>query len=318
MRVQALKRWHWLLISVAVGVLFGGLRDVAFSDIDTQLPHESLSQKSFAAALASRRGDMIQGITVMRLNQERYGAIVNCVVPDHQAIRSGRAYTRPHWYEPTQFELQEALKELKAGQATSVPEKNEGLMRFLRKVSEALRIKPPDPPGGLLDYLRLATDAKGQHISFTYAWWRQPRVAIIAWTLLSVVVIGGIWPTVVNLIAFHSVFRPKQKKETKGQSLWHVKSAPTPAKAPAAVVSAREVDQLKALERELEARLRAGDVNMQPTSAAVPVPEAPVRKLTASELELAVPKQTEEEKLFDRKEGDFYPVERHNKPNPTE
>lgn len=328
MQVARLKRWHWMLIGVAAGLLIGTIRGVIFSDLGNMSINGEISHEAFVRAL--RRPvpgtDRLQmkDIVVYRGKLPReagavdtYVAVLNYCTPDSQQARGGKirpadAKYFPHAYCPDDVELQKSLAQLKGKGATM--EQAGGFSRFVRKICEGLRIKPPDPPGSLLDYLRLATDYKGRHVDFTYAWWNQPRVLMIGWTLAGFVLIGLIWPTVINLIAFGSVVRPKEKEE-RGVSLAKVRSRPQPAKMPTSGVTQKDMDELRTLEAELEKKLKASGMEITTgASSSAAEPAAPVRQLTATESEVAhVPEKAQEDKQFNRKEGDFYPVERHAK-----
>ncbi|MFI5381814.1 MAG: hypothetical protein ACHRHE_21155 [Tepidisphaerales bacterium] len=177
-----------------------------------------------------------------------------------------------------------------------------------QRLFEKLHIKQPDPPGSVLDYLATLQAATGN--KFEYRWWTQPNVRIAVWTAGSFVFFGLIFPTLVNIMAFGTVFRPK---EEKGDSLRNIKTGADKAVAPQSKVTAEDWDQLKALEAELEKKLAGNTV----TDAAATPPEdfemqmekAPA-KLSDKATEPAAVLQTQEQHEFARKTGDFYPVER--------
>lgn len=319
MRLDRLKRWQWMLIGIGVGLLIGILRNLAFSGLEAE-QMESMSLPVFTRAINTppvKGYAMIKDIRVVRLKDGSYGVLLQYMDWNAPDVRSGKkkAEYKQHWLQPGDQQLKAAIAALEKKQTKTQMETSGGFDRFLRKVAEVTRMKPADPPGTVLEYMRLVTDNKGNHVAFTYDWQRQPRVMILSWLLLGFVGIGVVWPFIVNLIAFGSLFRPEDKD--KGVDLRKVKS--TPAKAeyrPQNVVTGKDMDELKRLEMELEAKLKASGVEM--TAPPAPSEEAPrladaPRQLTATKLDMAQVDEKKEDKHFDRKEGDFYPVERNIK-----
>jgi hypothetical protein len=79
------------------------------------------------------------------------------------------------------------------------------------------------------DYLN---GLKSQGVTYAYAWWADARYAAAVWAGGSFLLLGVVWPTLVNLLAFGTLRRPR---EEKGTSLWRVKTshAEPPPQAPA-------------------------------------------------------------------------------------
>ncbi|MGA2496722.1 MAG: hypothetical protein ABSH20_03215 [Tepidisphaeraceae bacterium] len=180
----------------------------------------------------------------------------------------------------------------------------------MQRLFEKLHIKQADPPGSILDYLATVQAASGNR--FEYRWWTQPRVRIAVWTAGSFVFFGLIFPTLVNIMVFGTLVRPKDEK---GTNLRNVKTGADKAGTPQSKVTAQDWDQLKALEAELEKKLAGntvtdaaavapGDFEMEPLEKAPP-------KLTDKTADQVVAvRQPQEQHDFARKTGDFYPVER--------
>src|SRR5262249_34401132 len=61
----------------------------------------------------------------------------------------------------------------------------------------------------VLDYLR-SLEPTG--VSFRYAWWWPLTSPISLWLVGSLILIGGIWPTVINLVTFGPFTRPGEPK----------------------------------------------------------------------------------------------------------
>ena len=310
-----------MLIGVGLGLLIGFVRSVAYNDIEPSVGEGRLSHKEFELALrrpARNSADKltIEEITVFRLPNGDYVAKVLYLRENDARAAMGRVKLKPNyqWYplEQDVLDMKASLGALRQNKADVAMEK----MQFLRRFCEALRIKPADPPDCLLEYLRRVKDFKGRHLTFTYAWWNQPRVMITAWVLGCFVLVGVIWPFVVNLIAFGSLWRPAEA-EKKPQKAKPRSTAPAQiGKKPVAGPTQKDMDELLRLEAEMEARLRESGMEITPSAPAPSTPETdePVRKLTATQTEVQTgPETPQEQKHFDRKEGDWYPVERHVK-----
>jgi len=58
----------------------------------------------------------------------------------------------------------------------------------------------------VLDYLADLRATRG--VAYRYAWWWWAAEPLFLWTFGSLVLIGGLWPTLVNLLAYGSFLRP--------------------------------------------------------------------------------------------------------------
>jgi hypothetical protein len=154
-----------------------------------------------------------------------------------------------------------------------------------------------------LDTLRKS----GRPIAYRHAFWCDPRWAVPAWVAGSVLVIGVLWPTLINLLVFGSIFRPR---EEKGIDLSKVKATSTEAQR-APLVTEDDLAKVEQLDAKLEAQLMENA-----PSGALPAPgstssQTPVKQLTATKLELTAVEQAKEQKDFGADKDDYYPTERH-------
>jgi len=202
-------------------------------------------------------------------------------------------FIAPYPYKPTrQFAV-----------SGTVPQIKPTLTDKLQTLAEKVHLKDPDPPDSALGYLK-ALKAQGR-IDYTYEWWRAPRVSMAAWIAGCLVVIGGLWPTLVNLLVYGTLSRPIEEKAKLA------KGSTTTTKAPAGPTDA-DLAQLKALEEELEAKLAASASSTPLGPSDQPAP-AQLKKLTAKELEVAAAAKAAEDRLFAAKADDFYPTEKRAK-----
>jgi hypothetical protein len=150
--------------------------------------------------------------------------------------------------------------------------------------------------GSVRDYLdRL----HAQGVRYRHAWWRESRIATPLFTAASVLVIDGMWPTLLSLAAFGTVFPPRDAHDT------HV---PSLGKSAAAAGSPSDLSAVHSLASTLETQL---------TSAAtcpVPAPPPPARTQPIPRLNAALVSPppgapAAPAKAFGQGQDDFYPTE---------
>jgi hypothetical protein len=154
-----------------------------------------------------------------------------------------------------------------------------------------------------------ASDAE---VSFKYAWYRETWAIYLLWCGAAILLIGGVWPSVVSLLVgaglgFH--------KEDQGPEydLSRFKAEADAKKAAGHVPTSAEVAHLQELEAELERKLAA-------QRAGLPMPEdepetvqAGIKKLDGGALEAFVDNKPAEDHEY---KGEFYPVDRGAKKKP--
>jgi hypothetical protein len=333
MSLQSLKRWHWIFISLVVGLLLGFIR---YSAIDPDLDRRgSMTQRAFEQAVARQKVATDAGNRTRAIHD----TVVVTRIEDPRSRRE-RSKNRlaPRFYA-YKVDVQHwtgartDIKRVADGQAeiTTRPQMFIATIPYhpgggakpvepqftpskLQRLAETLRIRTPEAPSTVLDYLAQVAEPSG--ITFTYRWYNELKVQMAGWTLASFVCIGLVWPTLVNLMYFGSFWRPR---EEKGIDLSKVSSR-SPETRPATVVSDEEHDKLAALEAELQAKL--GGFGQDTISTRGPgssgfeaEPPPPVRPLTeAPPLEVVETDAEREAREFKQKDDDFYPTERRGKP----
>lgn len=280
MRVSALKRWHWILIALAVGLLGGSIRQSTV-DFEDRLDSygKLMTQRQFEEALVGKIEGLRQfkDITVYPYELRSHNGtrrLVHIVAGRYwdgevKVVNGqGRAHFDPYCY------------------LAAVP------------------YHPLDggKQGTVLDYLNQLRKTSG--VQYRYAWWGWATTPLMKWVFFSLVLIGGVWPTIINLLTFGRLTRPR---EEKGISLLHVKSPPAkPAPAPVAM------SHLAELEHELEEKLAGGAAeDEQP-------PEAPAPKeLSGGPLEPVTIPAVQDDREYGADKDDFYPTERHRPHHPN-
>ena len=155
--------------------------------------------------------------------------------------------------------------------------------------------------GTVLNYLDTLAK-RGVH--YTYGWWRRPLWATVLWAGAGVLVIGLAWPTLVNLLVFGSIFRPREERGTDLSKVRLTQAQPAPAPI---AENAAEVELTVAA---LEAELAAGaDTSLSPQ---LPAPQpTPVRPVPATALDAPGTTDPTEKKSYGKDEDDYYPTEIH-------
>jgi hypothetical protein len=161
-----------------------------------------------------------------------------------------------------------------------------------------------NPTYTVLDYLN-AMAATHPDIHYRYAWWMEPKAVLWLSVGGCVLVIGIIWPTVLNLLVGAGFGPPPREK---GVSLRNLKA--TPVSVPMASGPTEEdMESLAQMEEDLIKDLES-TATEQVGAGAAPTGPAPVRVLNAKAAEpppLASVKKDDKPKSF---AGEFYPVAR--------
>lgn len=302
MPIEDLKRWHWALIGCVVGLVLGFGQVYGGNEPATDLP--SVGQQEFEAGLRATPRD---GLPVL----------------DNITVYPGSAG------EPdlvtmdlrTDWGLYARIRDAESGAARA----NARQVKYVRHRFYARRpFKPLIPvPGAapvaggatytVRDYLNdlLKTEA-GAAAKYRNAWWRQPAMLVSLWTAGGTLLIGGVWPTVLNLLTGAGFGR--RAPDNSDYDLSRFKSEPGAAESetPAADAGAGAVeDHVRKLEEELARGLAPG---VGAAGRDQPAQPPPVKPLVAAPLE-APASVGEGDKEY---QGEFYPVVKphHDEPPP--
>jgi hypothetical protein len=151
-------------------------------------------------------------------------------------------------------------------------------------------------------------------VPYKFAWIETPKGAYPVYSLGGLVVIGLIWPTIVQLLVGAGFGRgPSEDDE---YNLARYKGSSTSAGKAKVAVSVAEADQLAQLEAELEAKLKSGalaepgDAPVRTAPTAVPIPVLSAGPLEAPKEEA---QKQAQRKGYGADQGDYYPTEVHGK-----
>lgn len=295
MQLAALKRWHWVVLALLAGFAVAWARQAAQGELTGVWVDDFGYRLSDRARFEQALGEQLQGnrlfkdITVYpRWVQDAQGrrTLVHVVAGRYWGGRPEVVNgTAQAVWRPTCF----------IAPVPYVPATDLSIYNKPGGENYAKRFQDAGPNATVLDFLSVMGRAAG--VSYRYAWW--DAHPYLAWVGGSLLLVGGVWPTVINLLVFSSLTRPP---EAKAMSLWGVKGTTTAPRPGAVLAHHPAPDELDAeLEAALHGNPSAGDT--EPAPAAVPV-------LSTTPLDPVAPLDTGPAKEFGAKEEDFYPTER--------
>jgi hypothetical protein len=147
---------------------------------------------------------------------------------------------------------------------------------------------------------------RNAEISYLYAWYREPKWMYTVGVVGGLVVIGGIWPTLLNLMIGAGFGRPPREKDE--YDLDRFKGEPEPEKAPAPTgLTDADRKQLAELEAELAKKVGDGTVATA-TATAEETQETEIRKLDARPAEPLPPPPVQPPPEKKEYRGEYYPT----------
>ncbi|HEV7298990.1 MAG TPA: hypothetical protein VGN72_06450 [Tepidisphaeraceae bacterium] len=288
MGVEDLRRWHWAGIGLVVGLAFGSVQAFYGPDLDTGIVRRLNTQREFEQGLIRRpdaRGkinDVVvyptdpEGRVWMTFRQIRQTG--RRIDPnDPQSPLEGIA-------DPVRFDVKEPYK------------------------PEAVQVTNASGELTIRDYLSaLQEQFPDAQISYKYQWHATPANTMLLYAVGGLVLIGGIWPSIVGLLTGGGIWGPRRKE--KEYDLDRFTSGEEPQAATAAELSeAEKARQQQEMEEALMAKLDGFGAKPAGDTGSVDE-DAPVPTLTGGKLDAPreVAQSAEENREY---KGDFYPVAR--------
>jgi hypothetical protein len=288
MQIEDFKRWHWVLISLAIGALLAYARTMLSPDeVGTG---RGISPNEFAQNVARPKTgngyDWVKQITIY---------------PTQTIVDPSSEQTRQ-----VNFVVCNLLTPLPNGKYQYKP------VHFTAEIPFKVgNTKPMSDTYSVRDYLAEVKD-RFPDVQYRYAWWTQPRAQFGIWMGGAVLLIGGLWPSLVSLLIGAGLGRPHKEKTDEYDLERFSKSKPSKAPEPVAKagMSAAEAQKLRDMQDQMEKDLAAAGMQMtsggEPASAGGPASSAPVKALTGTAVEpVEAPKADDEPKEY---KGEFYPV----------
>jgi len=272
MHVQDLKRWHWAVIALVVGLALS----YVWSSVEWDENLPTIGQRDFETGLTTPypKEKHLANVTVMPPQEGKYKVVAEQV---RNTKTPGVIDLRPVAYM--------ADTPYKAGAWRNDNEEHPSVREFLKSMQ---------------------ANNPNAEISFRYAWYREAWAIYLLWTGAALLLIGGVWPSVISLMVGAGLGFQKEDKGPE-YDLERFKAEADAKKAAGHVATPEELAHLAELEADLEKRLAA-------QRAGLPMPEdeevvpAASKKLDGGPLEALVDNRPAEEHEY---KGEFYPVDRH-------
>jgi hypothetical protein len=270
MHVQDLKRWHWAVIALIVGLALS----YVWSSVEWDENLPTIGQRDFEIGLTTPypKEKHLANITVMPPQEGKYKVVAEQV---RNTRTPGVIDLRPVAFM--------ADTPYRAGAWQNVDEQHANVREYLA-----------------------AAQKNNAEIDFRYAWYRESWAIYLLWTGASLLLIGGVWPSVISLMVGAGLgFQGEEKGPD--YDLERFKAEAEKKKAGGHVPTEAELAHLRELEDELERKLAA-------QRAGMPIPEdepetvQATKKLDGGPLEALVDNKAAEDHDY---KGEFYPVDRH-------
>jgi hypothetical protein len=299
MRLERIQRWQWMVLSIVIGAALAYARR---SDPESLLSRlgEGVADQRWLEQELLRKVPLADGSS-----RPAFGRLT--VYP--MTVREGAQRKTVHVVAG--MYLTEGRHRPGPQLPATAPASPTGKLRPyfyiapvpFQPLADRQAGKPAPAGATVTDYL---DDLKPQGVTYAYAWWADARYAAAAWVGGSFLLVGVVWPTCVNLLAFGTLRRPR---ESRGVSLWRVKAS-----------AATRVPQ--PLAPPAPSPAHAGPVrSVAPAGNDLPLPtqRPPATPPPALVLEpvAAGPAPHDEHKEFGAGRDDFYPTEL-KAPHPAE
>ncbi len=306
MRLERLHRWQWIFMGLVIGLIVAYVRQMYTDDVLSDYGNTMNTAEQFELSLSQdyKGVRLFKDLVIypIKLRGEQRFLVAGKFYPgrpERQANGKIAAIWRPYCFiqeKPVYKPFNKLEKLNKPGGP-----------------DYALQWKAITNPS-LLDFMNIMREAKG--INFRYAWWAEPKKSFSLWMGTGVLVIGGIWPFLVNLIAFGSLKAPPEEKGINLRKVKPTATAASEVKVPKSAMTVQDMDQVELLASQLESNLAkaAADEPDDAAAAAAAAPTtgpAPIKQLTATVNERAAGfDDHRDDKSFGANADDFYPTER--------
>jgi hypothetical protein len=276
MHLQDLKRWHWVVIAIPIGIVLS----FAWTSMEPTVPRH-IGQETFEWQLRAAPIEGNPWLDHLVVHPPREGVMV--VTGEELVLRPNEKVAD---YKPFAFNALTPYQPLAPQRRNAPP--------------------PPqaDPNETVLTYLtKLA--AKNPQIQFRYAWEQQPAVVYALWTGGAIALIGGVWPTLLGLLV--GAGWGHVDDEADDYDLSRFGGGKESATGSAIGLSAQH---FKEVEAELEKNLQGFGSASSAAMSDVPPPE--LRKLEGGPVEATPLPNDDPNREY---QGEFYPVVKpHGKP----
>jgi hypothetical protein len=195
MRIEDIRRWQWLIIGVLLGLFVCWWRGSAGAE-QALAGRSTLDTGEFEQMLHRPGRDGAPRIRNIRAYPVGDGVI--WLGAEYNERRGGRWWGR-----------RRGGRDGDGGEERWIPVKIRTVTPFVP------RINPPantDPNYTVIDYLA-ELEAKNPNVGFAANWWDAEPARSITWAAGGALIVGGIWPTIINLLIGAGYGHRSQKKE---------------------------------------------------------------------------------------------------------
>lgn len=321
MELENFKVWHWMIISLLVGLGMGYWQAQVGLDIDRGVT-KTIYQEEFEHRLFETYQPNLDKPDPATARPVISDIVIHPPREDGVVWITGSIVDMPSMREImllTQKKQPIVIKPLRFRYPTDVPYKPKYYANLMDKkattesasagqklTAAAATFQAPD--GSVMTYLqRLQGTEKKFQSDFHFAWWETRPATLALWTTGSFILIGCLWPLLVRVIV-GAGFGPVRKAKTDYDldRFKEVKSKPVVVKqGPTQDDEKKLSDLTAAMEEKLAKFVDNEDEETRAENAAV---EAKIRALPTAPLEplaAGISKQAEEPKEYT---GEFYPV----------
>jgi len=285
MGIEDVKRWQWILVGLLIGFGMGWVWSGTEAGTSGRLISQFNFERELTGVEPNTRKPLIVDIVIGPVTTDYQNKSVQPVSLKRlqQGARSGKII-----YTDAEFIASVPYKPTFNG--AGVGGANYTVKDYLEGVAK-----------------------RNPAVKYRYGWYEERPAAIAMWTIGATVIIGGIWPTLLNMMVGAGLggVREKKAKEEDYFSRFSHEAEPEKAKAALAVSEAdrdRLDDMNEALERDLAGAGIATTTDTPEGAAAA----AEVRKLEGGPLEVApaMKKPGDDDEI--EVKGEYYPVLIHH------
>jgi hypothetical protein len=321
MDLQELKRWHWMAIGLLVGGLWAGTQLFYGITVDDGDP-DTLEGPFDMAVMATKEAPSFVdffdngNVYVTDLHVHPPGTDTSVDADrghPNQAQWITGTVGRRRFKRGTQewstkpFKYKAAVPYVANKKYDYITTDWVPYGRF-KPVAGYVKTKPVSYPTITAYFDALNKKFGPNSVRYRYIWWEERWAVMTMYPLAGLLVIGGVWPTILQLLVGAGLGK-KQKADDYNLDRYSGKTAAAVMK-PTGLTEA-DHQQIEAMEAALEKNLE-GFV-LPAAAPASPAPPAAIRKLEAEEANTSKKgdQQPTAEKSFGAGSGNFYPTEIH-------
>jgi hypothetical protein len=288
MRIESIRQWQWMVLSIVMGAGIGYLRQQVADDLAGQFGSEITSQARFEQSVLNVEQGRHCFTDLSVHTRAMTGAEGGASKP--VSIVSG-LYFNGH-YEPKDGKLLASWEP--AFYVAPIPYRPVTDVSRLGNSAAASRFAAIRTPT-VTDFLDCLASTAGIH--YTHAWWQGMRPW--QWMVASFVSIGVAFPILINLLVFGTWRRPAEQKALD------LSKVSTPPKAAIQPATEEDIGQLIAVTENLEKELAR---SIATSNAEAAVNSDTTVKALAS-VPVAAPREIDPADVtYGSKKDDFYPT----------